>query len=68
MQKALIHIYDNKADILEVEKRCCSEVYRRSTDDAFDIVIVVPTGTAGAKPSPFLKKRDAIRTSSVATT
>jgi hypothetical protein len=29
MQKALIHRYDNKADILEVEKHCCSEVYRQ---------------------------------------
>jgi hypothetical protein len=38
MQKALIHRYDNKADILEVEKHCCSEVYRRSTDDTFDVV------------------------------
>jgi hypothetical protein len=49
MQKALIHRYDNKPDILEVEKHCCSEVYRRSKDDTFDVVIVVPTGTAGTQ-------------------
>jgi hypothetical protein len=40
MQKALIHRYDNKADILGVEKHCCSEVYRRSKDDTLDVVIV----------------------------
>jgi len=34
MQKALIHRYDNKPDILAVEKMGCSEVYRRSKDDA----------------------------------
>jgi hypothetical protein len=49
MQKALLHRYDNKADILEVEKHCCSEVYRRSRDDSFDVVIVVPTSRAGTQ-------------------
>lgn len=43
MQKALIHRYDNETDILEVEKHRCSEVFSRSTDNTFDIVIVVPT-------------------------
>lgn len=49
MQKALIHRYDNKTDILEVEKHRCSEVYRRSKDNTFDIVIVVPTRKAGTE-------------------
>ena len=47
MQKALLHRYDNKPDILAVEKFGCSEVYRRTKDDNFDIVIIVPTGQAG---------------------
>jgi hypothetical protein len=46
MQKALIHRYDNKPDILAVEKNGCSEVYRRARDDDFDVVIVVPTSYA----------------------
>jgi hypothetical protein len=46
MQKALIHRYDNKPDILAVEKNGCSEVYRRARDDNFDVVIVVPTSYA----------------------
>lgn len=49
MQKALVHRYDNKADIFAVEQNGCSEVYRRLRDDIFDIVIVVPTGTAGTQ-------------------
>ena len=43
IKKALIHRYDNLADILAVERNGCSEVYKRSQDNDFDIVIVVPT-------------------------
>jgi hypothetical protein len=49
MQKALIHRYDNKPDILAVEKNGCSDVYRRVRDDNFDVVIVVPTSHAGTQ-------------------
>ena len=45
-KKAIIHRYDNLADILAVEKNGCSEVYKRARDDDFELVIVVPTGRA----------------------
>ena len=46
IKKALVHRYDNKADILAVQKNGGSEVFTRATDDDFDIVIVVPTRRA----------------------
>jgi hypothetical protein len=46
IKKALIHRYDNKPDMLAVEKNGCSEVYKRSRDKNFDLVIVVPTQRA----------------------
>jgi predicted HNH restriction endonuclease len=46
MVKALIHRYDNALDILAVEGNKCSEVYNRSRDDDFDVVIIIPTGKA----------------------
>lgn len=46
MKKALVHRYDNKRDILAVEDNQCSEVYSRSKEDDFDLVIVVPTKAA----------------------
>lgn len=46
MKKAIIHRYDNKPDILAVEKNRCSEVYRRVNDNNFELVIVIPTGRA----------------------
>ncbi|BAU47458.1 hypothetical protein SVA_0879 [Sulfurifustis variabilis] len=45
-KKAIIHRYDNLPDILAVEKNGCSEVYKRSRDDDFELVIVVPTTRA----------------------
>jgi hypothetical protein len=46
VKKALIHRYDNKPDILAVEKFGCSDVYLRARDNTFDMVIVIPTGRA----------------------
>lgn len=46
MTRLLIHRYDNELDILDVERRGYSDVYVRSTDDEFDLVAVVPTGSA----------------------
>ena len=46
MIKALIHRYDNEPDILDVKVNMCSEVYKRSANDDFDYVIVIPTGAA----------------------
>lgn len=46
MAKALIHRYDNEADILAVEEKGFSDVYRRAATDDFEIVVVVPTGAA----------------------
>lgn len=45
MTRALIHRYDNEPDILAVEEKGFSDVYRRGCDD-FEIVVVVPTGAA----------------------
>src|SRR5690349_7299691 len=49
MTSAIIHRYDNKPDILAVERNGCSEVYRKSRNDTFDLVIVIPTGRAGTQ-------------------
>lgn len=46
MTRVLIHRYDNEADILDVERRHYSGVYRRAPSDAFQLVAVVPTGRA----------------------
>ena len=46
IKKALIHRYNNLPDILAVEKNGCSEVYTRSRDTGFELVVVVPTGSA----------------------
>lgn len=46
MKRALIHRYDNKPDILAVESRGYSDVYSSVADNDFDLVIVVPTGSA----------------------
>ena len=46
IKKAIIHRYDNLPDILAVEQNGCSEVYKRSRDEDFDLVIVVPTARA----------------------
>ena len=46
MKTALIHRYDNKPDILAVKENGCSEVYRRSRTDNFDLIVVVPTMAA----------------------
>ena len=46
MKVALIHRYDNKPDILAVKENGCSEVYRRSRTDNFDLVVVIPTVAA----------------------
>lgn len=43
MVKALIHRYDNKPDMLAVEKNRCSDVFNHSRDNDFELVIVVPT-------------------------
>jgi hypothetical protein len=40
---------ENEPDILAVEKNGCSEVYRRERDEAFQLVIVVPTAEAHTK-------------------
>jgi hypothetical protein len=53
--RALIHKYDNKDDILAVEENRCSEVYCRSRDDTFEIVIVVPTRAAQTTTAVFGK-------------
>jgi hypothetical protein len=45
-KRAIIHRYDNLPDILAIEKNGCSEVYKRSAEDDFDLVIVVPTTRA----------------------
>lgn len=45
-KKAIIHRYDNLPDILAVEENGCSEVYKRSRDDDFELVVVVPTSRA----------------------
>src|SRR5438874_523597 len=45
VRQALIHRYDNEADILAVENNCCSDVFRPGRID-FDIVIVIPTAAA----------------------
>lgn len=45
MKRAIVHRYDNKPDILAVEERGYSDVYRRARGE-FDLVIVVPTGAA----------------------
>lgn len=46
MVQALVHRYDNEADILAVEEKGFSDVYRRAATDDFEIVVVVPTGAA----------------------
>ena len=46
MKKAIIHRYDNKPDIVAVEKNGCSEVYKAAKDNNFELVIVIPTGKA----------------------
>ncbi|GEM_PF-1977139 len=46
MVKALIHRYDNKPDMLAVEKNRCSDVFNHSLDNDFELVIVVPTRAA----------------------
>ena len=46
MVRALIHRYDNRDDILAIEANRCSDVYRRSADDDFELVVVVPTNKA----------------------
>lgn len=45
-RKAVIHRYDNLADIEAVERNGCSEVYKRAKDDEFELVVVVPTARA----------------------
>jgi hypothetical protein len=51
MAQALIHRYDNEADILAVEEKGFSDVYRRAATDDFEIVVVVPTGAAETQTS-----------------
>ncbi|MFC4427208.1 HNH endonuclease [Deinococcus navajonensis] len=43
MTRVLIHRYDNEPDILAVETRLYSDVYKRAPDDDFQLVAVVPT-------------------------
>lgn len=46
MVKALIHRYDNKPDMLAVEKNRCSDVFNHALDNDFELVIIVPTKVA----------------------
>lgn len=46
MTRVLIHRYDNELDILDVEKRLYSDVYKRVPNDDFQLVAVVPTTKA----------------------
>jgi hypothetical protein len=41
--------YDNEPDILAVETNGRSDVYSRVNDDDFELVIIVPTLTAGTQ-------------------
>lgn len=45
IRQALIHRYDNEADILAVETNGCSDVFKPGRID-FDLVIVIPTAAA----------------------
>lgn len=45
-RKILVHRYDNEPDILAIEKRGYSDVYKRTKDDDFELVVVVPTNAA----------------------
>jgi hypothetical protein len=52
MRRALVHRYDNQPDILAVEEKGYSDVYRRARG-GFDMVIVVPTGKARTEVAVF---------------
>jgi len=45
-RRVLIHRYDNELDILAIEERGYSDVYRRAASDEFTMVAVVPTRSA----------------------
>ena len=46
LRKALIHRYTNEHDIRAVKANGCSDVFKRSRESGFDLVIVIPTGKA----------------------
>jgi len=46
LKKAILHRYDNKPDIIAVEKNGCSEVFKRAKDNDFDLVVIIPTRNA----------------------
>lgn len=46
MKRTLIHRYDNKLDVLDVESRGYSDVYTEVPESDFEILIVVPTNDA----------------------
>lgn len=43
MKNVLVHRYNNRPDILAVGRNGCSDVNRRTEDDDFDYVLVIPT-------------------------
>jgi hypothetical protein len=46
IKTVLVHRYNNKPDVLAVEKNGCSDVMKASSQVDFDLVLVIPTGEA----------------------